>query len=62
MTPRLHFCNLGLSSEATPAQVAGCEARTSGGIFFVGELCQQPDLQGTGSKPGGLISSIKGEQ
>jgi hypothetical protein len=39
MTPRLHFCNLGLWSEATPAQVAGCEARTSGGAVFVGELC-----------------------
>jgi hypothetical protein len=39
MTPRLHFCNLGLWSEVTPAQVAGCEARTSGGVVFVGELC-----------------------
>jgi hypothetical protein len=44
MTPRLHFCNLGLER------------------LFHERAKPKLDPQGTRSEPGGLISSVEGEQ
>jgi len=51
MTPRLHFCNLGLHSDAdagTSRGLSGAQLRLSG-VFLVDELCHNLIL-GTGGE------------
>jgi|HubBroStandDraft_4_1064222.scaffolds.fasta_scaffold97487_2 hypothetical protein len=41
MTRRLHFCNLGLEAirRRRKSRIVTSRSSTSGGVFFLGELC-----------------------